>query len=100
MLNDLKWQPLQHRRQNKSLTSFYKAANDQSPVNIPDYVKRPIRQNTRTHDQSFVQLRTNTDQYKYSFIPRPIRDWNALPPDLVHSKTADEFSLRLQKLAA
>ena len=35
-------------------------------------------------------------EYKNSFLPRMIREWNALPPDLVHAASADEFAARLQ----
>ena len=35
-------------------------------------------------------------EYKNSFLPRAIREWNALPPDLVHAASADEFAARLQ----
>jgi hypothetical protein len=38
MLNDLNWQLLQIRRKNKRLIVFHKAVNQNSPVEIPDYV--------------------------------------------------------------
>ena len=100
MLNKINWQPLQQRRKIKRLTHFFKAANNLSPVEIPEYVSRPVRHSTRSHDQAYIQLRASTDQYKNSFLPRTIRDWNALSQDLVQSKTADEFSSRLQRAAA
>ena len=94
MLTELDWQPLQQR-----LTNFYKAINQLTPVIIPDYVQTPIRF-TRTHDEAFIQLPVNYEQYKNSFIPCTIRDWNSFPPELVHVKTVDEFSSRLQLLTA
>ena len=99
MLTELDWQPLQQRRKNRRLTNFYKAINQLTPVIIPDYIQTPIRF-TRTHDQALIQLPANYEQYKNSFIPRTIRDWNSLPPELVHVKTVDEFSSRLQLLTA
>ena len=81
MLRELDWQPLQQRRKNRRLTNFYKAINQLTPVIIPDYVQTPIRF-TITHDQALIQLPANYDQCKNSFIPRTIRDWNSLPPDL------------------
>ena len=38
MLNKINWQPLQQRRKTKRLTHFFKAANNLSPVEIPEYV--------------------------------------------------------------
>ncbi|MCG7875845.1 MAG: reverse transcriptase family protein, partial [Candidatus Thiodiazotropha endolucinida] len=95
MLDDLDWPPLQHRRKIKRLTAFYKATNNLSPVIIPDYVTTSSNR-TRTHDLAYIQLQTNYEQYKNSFLPRTIRDWNALPPDLVHAASVDEFTSRLQ----
>ena len=95
MLDDLYWPPLQHRRKLKRLVTFYKAANNLSPVNIPDYVATSSNR-TRTHNLGYIQLHTNYEQYKNSFLSRTIREWNALPPDLVHAASADEFAARLQ----
>ena len=95
MLDDLQWPPLQQRRQQKRLTTLYKAVNNVSPVSVPEYVK-PSAGRTRTHDLAFVQLRANYEQYKNSFLPRTIRERNFLPPDLVHAASVDEFSSRLQ----
>ena len=95
MPDDLHWSPLQHRRKLKRLVTFYKATNNLSLVNIPDYVATSSNR-TRTHDLGYIQLHTNYEQYKNSFLPRTIREWNALPPDLVHAASADEFAARLQ----
>ena len=95
MPDDLHWSPLQHRRKLKRLVTFYKATNDLSLVNIPDYVATSSNR-TRTHDLGYIQLHTNYEQNKNSFLPRTIREWNALPPDLVHAASADEFAARLQ----
>ena len=65
MINHLKWQPLQQRRKIKRLTHFYKAANKLSPVEIPEYVKRPTRHVSRSHKQTFIQICASTDQYKH-----------------------------------
>ena len=97
MLDTLHWPPLQFRRQNKRLTTFYKAIHGHSPIDIPDYVVAPVRRYTRAHDKAFIELQANTDQYRNSFLPRTIRDWNALPSDLVMAGSADDFINQLQK---
>ena len=95
MLDDFQWPPLQQRRQQKRLTTLYKAVNNLSPVSNPEYVK-PSAGRTRTHDLTYVQLRANYEQYKNSFLPRTIREWKSLPSDLVHAASVDEFNARLQ----
>ena len=90
MLDTLQWPPLQDRRRAQRLTHLYKAVNNLSPVKIPDYVL-PCYNHTRTHDLAFVQLRTHYERYRHIFLLRTIREWNALPPDLVHASSVDEF---------
>ena len=99
MLDDLNWPPLEKRRKIKRLTTFYKICNNSSSVTLPDYVKPSISR-TRSHDRSYIQIQTNYEQYKNSFIPRTIREWNSLPPDLVHAESVDVFTTRLQTLTA
>lgn len=98
MLNDLNWQPLQIRRKNKRLIVFHKAVNQNSPVEIPDYVTQSTYSGTRSHSKAFIEIRANYEQYKNSFLPRTIKDWNALPTHLVHVTSVDEFGSRLQSL--
>ena len=98
MLNDLNWQPLQIRRKNKSLIVFHKAVNQNSPVEIPDYVTQSTYSGTRSHSNAFIEIRANYEQYKNSFLPRTIKDWNALPTHLVHVTSVDEFGSRQQSL--
>ena len=95
MLEDLSWPPLEQRRKHKRLTTFHKTANGSSAVTFPDYV-RSSTSSTRSHDRSYIQIQTNYEQYKNSVLPRTIREWNALPPDLVHAESVDDFSSRLQ----
>ena len=98
MLNDLNWQPLQIRRKNKTLIAFHKAVSQNSPVEIPDYVTQSTYSGTRSHSKAFIEIRANYEQYKNSFLPRTIKDWNALPTHLVHVTSVDEFGSRLQSL--
>ena len=98
-LDDLNCTPLGQRRKNKRLTTVYKISNNSSPVSLPGYAKASTIR-TRSHDRSYIQIQTNYEQYKNSFLPRTIRDWNALPPDLVHAEFVDDFSSRLQTYTA
>ena len=99
MLDTLHWPPLQDRRKVRRLTHLYKAVNNLLPVEIPDYVI-PSSGRTRRHDLAYVQLRTNYEHYRNSFLPKTTREWNALPPDLVHALSVDDFQARLQTYTA
>ena len=63
MLDDIHWLPLQHRRKVKRLVTFYKATNNLSPVNIPDYVATSCNR-TRTHDLAYIQLHMISSLFK------------------------------------
>ena len=94
MLDTLQWPPLQDRRKVRRLTHLYKAVNNLSPVEIPDYVI-PSSGRTRRHDLAYVQLRTNYEHYRNSFLPKTTGESNMLPPDLVHALSVDDFQARL-----
>ena len=91
-------QPLQIRRKNKRLIVFHKAVNQNSPVEIPDYVTQSTYSGTRSHSKVSIEIRANYEQYKNSLLPRTIKDWNVLPTLLVHVTSVDEFGSRLQSL--
>jgi len=45
-----------------------------------------------------MQLQTNLDCYKHSFLPHAIRIWNSLPTNIVLSTTLDAFKENLNIL--
>ncbi|KAL3872760.1 hypothetical protein ACJMK2_035962 [Sinanodonta woodiana] len=95
MLEHLNWPPLQQRRKQKRFITFHKAINNRVPIEIPEYVQRPSYTGTRSHSNTYIEIRANYEQYKNSFIPRTIRDWNSLPPDLAQVSAADDFRDRM-----
>ena len=47
---------------------------------------------TRNSSQNkFIELLPNTETYKNSYFCRTIKDWNALPSEIVNIKSADRF---------
>ena len=99
MLDTLQWPPLQDRRKVRRLTHLYKAVNNLSPVEISEYVI-PSFGRTRRHDLAYVQLRTNYEHYRNSFLPKTTREWDALHTDLVHALSVDDLQARLQTYTA
>ena len=77
LLNQFEWSPLSVRQRNSRLVAFYKAVSNLSPVPVGQ--RRPSSHQTRSHDPlTFTPLTPRTD-YKYSFLPHTIVDWNSQP---------------------
>ena len=95
MLQHLGWQTLQQRRQNACLVNFYKMSHGLVAVS-PSQYSTPINRATRHHHQySYVQIPAKAQSYLYSFFPRTIVQWNALPLTVVQAGTLDSFRSRL-----
>ena len=97
-LQELEWVSLESRRKQSRLTHLYKAINtDTSTIRIPSYfTQRHNARSTRScNEQKFINPRTQTDIYKYSFFPRTICEWNSLPNDIVNFFSLDGFRTAL-----
>ena len=86
MLEHLEWKTLEQRRKDARLTMMYKITNEK--VAIPRNMQ----------DKSFQIPSAASDYRKYSFFPRTIRDWNALPPWVVTTPSVEAFKASLTKL--
>ena len=69
MREALGWETLECRRHLATATTFYKSINN--------LIYLPIPSSVRPADP--LHVATNTNAYKYSFIPRTIPLWNDLP---------------------
>ena len=56
-----------------------------------DRLVPPLRSTRNMHQLSFQIPSSRSNYRKFSYFPRTIRDWNALPPDIVSAKTFDAF---------
>ena len=71
---------------------MYKALHGQAAINIPPYVKHKTVMKTRNSDpMKFISVQTSCDEYKYSFWPRTINDWNSLPPNIINMTSISNF---------
>ncbi|KAH3877100.1 hypothetical protein DPMN_000956 [Dreissena polymorpha] len=76
---------------------FHNILHNQVAILIPDYLK-PITIPSRTsHTKAFQNIQTTTDYHKFSFFPRKIIHWNALPSDIVNLP-GPEFSLAVSRV--
>ena len=85
MKKDLGWLTLQERRLVNRLTFLMKSIH-----NIHGHTLPPSACLTR-HTESYTNLRARTHAYKFSFIPRSIRAWNSLPPEIIVIKNSDTY---------
>jgi hypothetical protein len=91
MLAELDWQPLQKKKKKPQIDQFLQCHK-------PTYTSYNswLRSDSNTFHQNSELMIKHLFSYKNSFIPHTIR----VPPELVHVKTVDEFSSRLQLLTA
>ena len=79
MINDLNWHTLEQRRVDSRLTLMYKITYDLEAIHAADYLIPNTRQSIHNHQLAYRQIPTLKDYYKYTFFPRTIVHWNALP---------------------
>ena len=93
MLDELEWPSLEARRDQSSLTFFYKIHSGTVYLDKDKYLTpAPNLQRTRaSHDLQYTRYFAYSDALKNSFFPRTIPLWNNLPSSVVSSKTIEEF---------
>ena len=96
MIDDLKWESLQSRRERARLTMMYKIKNNQVAVTNPDLVK-PIRTSRYQNEDCYIPISTTKNFRKFSFFPRTITAWNSLPNEIKSAPTLDSFTNHLSR---
>ena len=93
MLDELEWPSLEARREQSSLTFFYKIHSGTVSLDKDKYLTpAPNLHRTRaSHDLQYTRYFAYSDALKNSFFPRTIPLWNSLPSSVVSSKTTEEF---------
>ena len=97
-LKEYKILPLHQRRVYNRLCMLYKIINGLIDINFDQNLTwaqgRCLRKNNT------LQIKTTlirTDNYKYSFFPRTINDWNALPDIIVKAESIVSFKQQLSE---
>ena len=79
MIKDLNWRPLEQRRIDGRLTPMYKITYDIVAIPAAVYLFPNTRQSRHNHQLAYRQIPTLKNYCKYTFFPRTIVHWNALP---------------------
>ncbi len=84
MLSDIGWSKLADRRRDLRLVLLYKVVKGQMAVSADNRTRS-------SNPYKFKTIFTNTTQYKNSFVPRTIIDWNKLSSDTVSAESVSAF---------
>ena len=80
------------RRKCARLTLLYKIIHNLTEIpNSYLPTLSPVTITRSNHEQKFLHYHTSIDNYKYSFFPRTIPEWNGLPQDIINQQTIDSF---------
>ena len=92
MLKDLNWRPLDQRRIDSRLMMMYKVTYDH--VTIPEslYLVQNTRASRHIPSLAYRQIQTLKDYFRFTFFPRTIIHWNALPANIRTLPTLAQFS--------
>jgi hypothetical protein len=87
MIQRIGWRSLEDRRRDARLTMLYKIDRKLVAISKTNRLNRPRRRLRQSYDNAYQVPRCRIDVRNMSFFPRPVRDWNALPPDKASSST-------------
>ena len=97
MLTTVGLAPLEVRRKIRRLTIFKQSITGHLTLPIGNLLQPVQRQSRHHHSESYSLIFANKDCYKFSFVPRTIRDWNALPYSAVSIPGIDGFKTAVTK---
>lgn len=116
-LKDIGLPPLHRRRLYNRLAFFHKIANGLVPAIKPEdhltpldkkrrikptrysgYLsKNPIENQSRNNSKCFLNIDSRCAQYKHSFFPKTIIDWNSLDNDIALDHKENSFKEKLKR---
>ena len=87
MLDELDWPSLETRREQSSLTFFYKIHSGTVSLDKDKYLTPNLRRTRASHESQYTRYFAYSDAQKNSFFfPRSIPMWNSLPSSVVSSR--------------
>ena len=98
MIQELGWKNLADRRRELRLALLYKVTHKLVAVPAESLnLTHPTRQTRSNHKYKYQTIRTNTNEFKNSFIPRTIPEWNSLPAPTAEAESVASFKAQLAK---
>ena len=101
MMHDLKWKPLESRRRENRLVLLYKIINNLVAIPPDKHLERKNPNYClRTANQKQYHVKSaNVDNFKFSFFPRTINEWNNLSEKEVNCPSVNTFRTAMQQKA-
>ena len=90
-MNDLKWEPLASRRRVLRLTLLFQGLHDLVAIPTDSILTKADSRNRSPKQENFKLFPAKTDQYKFSFYPRTVKEWNDLPSSVIDCDNVDTF---------
>ncbi len=75
---ELGWMDLTGRRKDLRLLLFYKAMHGHIAIPLSNILVPADTHTRSSHSKKFKLISKNTEEYRNSFIPNTIKDWNLL----------------------
>ena len=91
LLQKLGWITLQERRKISRLVMMYKITNGLVAIPVAQYVIPTTRPTRHCHALGFRIPQSRTESHKYSYFPRTVREWNALPASIPKAESLEAF---------
>ena len=99
LIQQLKWNTLEHRRRVEDLTMFHKIEKNLVRIKFPPpVVPSRITHTRKNHERQKAVIGASLNVYKYSYFVRTIPTWNDLTADCVEAKDSIAFKSALEKL--
>ena len=90
LLKDLRWKSLKIRRKVDRLCLLKKGLDNNAILPL-DELSKPGRKTRHMHNRYYTTIYARTNIFKFSFVPRTIRDWNNLPHNVVEIEDDAKF---------
>lgn len=88
MKQELKWEPLEERRRVTRVCILHQAQSGRLAIPTQT-ILRPVVRSSR--HGSYIQIPCNKNCLKFSFMPKTLIDWNALPQHIKEIEDKDNF---------
>ena len=88
MKKELEWESLEERRKVSRVSILHQALSGRLAIPTQT-ILRPVLRSSR-HSQ-LIQIATNKNCLKYSFMPRTVIDWNSIPLHIKEIVDKDKF---------
>ena len=93
MLDKLGWPILSKRRKDARLIFFYKIINNSAQVPHEHILTKAYEGTRKKNNHKFRHIAVNTSQYRQSFFPKTVGQWNQ--PSFADSPTLENFQINL-----